>query len=81
MRQAGRSLCGLSSASALHRLRLGGPTTPKMLSVVLSLILGTIGTVLWLEGGPQPRTWEAWFLLVVILMVAAAPMLLCWLFC
>jgi hypothetical protein len=52
-----------------------------MLSVVLSLILGTIGTVLWLEGGPQPRTWEAWFLLVVILMVAAAPMLMCWLFC
>jgi hypothetical protein len=29
------------------------------LSVVLSLILGAIGIVLWSEGGPQPRTWEA----------------------
>jgi hypothetical protein len=29
----------------------------------------------------HPRTWEAWFLLIVILMVAAAPMLMRWLFC
>jgi hypothetical protein len=39
-RQAARSPCGLSSASALHRLRAGGPTTLLMLSVVLSLHLG-----------------------------------------
>jgi hypothetical protein len=38
------------------------------LSVVLSLILGVIGIVLWIEGGPQPRTWEAWLLLAVILV-------------
>ena len=51
------------------------------LSVVLSLILGVIGIVLWIEGGPQPRTWGAWLLLVAIVVVAALPMLLCWLFC
>ena len=51
------------------------------LSVVLSLILGAIGIVLWIEGGPQPRTWGAWRLLVAIVVVAALPMLLCWLFC
>jgi hypothetical protein len=51
------------------------------LSVVLSLILGVIGIVLWSEGGPQPRTWEAWLLLGAIIVVAALPMLLCWLFC
>jgi len=37
--------------------------------------------VLWLEGGPTPRTWAAWLLLVAILIVSALPALLCWLFC
>jgi hypothetical protein len=52
-----------------------------MLSGALSLVLGAIGIVLWLEGGPHPRTWEAWFLLGVILIVTALPLLLCQLFC
>jgi len=51
------------------------------LSVVLSLMLEVIGIVLWIEGGPQPRTWEAWLLLGAIVVVAALPILLCWLFC
>ncbi|HSL48200.1 MAG TPA: hypothetical protein VK878_03980 [Candidatus Deferrimicrobiaceae bacterium] len=29
------------------------------LSLVVSLLLGLIGGVLWLEGGPHPRSWEA----------------------
>jgi hypothetical protein len=37
--------------------------------------------VLWIEGGPHPRTRAAWLLLVAILIVSALPMLLCWLFC
>jgi hypothetical protein len=37
--------------------------------------------VLWIEGGPHPRTRMAWLLLVAILIVSAMPMLLCWLFC
>jgi hypothetical protein len=37
--------------------------------------------VLWLEGGPLPRTWEAWLLLMVILVAAALSALLYWLFC
>ncbi len=51
------------------------------LSVVLSLILGVIGIVLWVEGGPQPRTRGAWLLLGAIIVVAPLPMVLCWLFC
>jgi hypothetical protein len=44
-------------------------------------VLGAIGVVLWIEGGPHPRTSAAWLLLVAILIVSARPMLLCWLFC
>jgi len=40
-----------------------------------------IGIVLWIEVGPHPRTWAAWLLLVVILIVSALPALLCQLFC
>ena len=50
-------------------------------SVVAALLLALIGVVLWLEGGPHPRTWEAWLLLGAILVAAALPVLLCWLFC
>jgi hypothetical protein len=50
-------------------------------SVVLSLLFALIGVVMWIEGGPHPRTWGAWLLLVAIVVVAALPMLLCWLFC
>jgi hypothetical protein len=50
-------------------------------SLVLSLLLGLIGVVMWTEGGPHPRTRAAWLLLVAILVVAALPVLLCWLFC
>ncbi len=45
------------------------------LSVVLSLFLAAIGLALWIEGGPQPRTWGAWRLLVAIVVVAALPIL------
>jgi hypothetical protein len=50
-------------------------------SLVLSLLLALIGVVLWIEGGPRPRTRAAWLLLVTILIVSALPMLVCWLFC
>jgi len=50
-------------------------------SVVLSLLLALIGVVLWIEGGPHPRTWAAWLLLLAIAIVSALPMLLCYLFC
>jgi hypothetical protein len=50
-------------------------------SVVLSLLFALIGVVMWIEGGPHPRTWVAWLLLVTILIVSALPVLLCWLFC
>jgi uncharacterized protein (DUF983 family) len=50
-------------------------------SVVLSLVMTVVGVVLWIEGGPHPRTWAAWLVLVAILMVAALPALLCRLFC
>ena len=49
--------------------------------LMLSVVMAVIGVVLWIEGGPRPRTWAAWLLLVVILIVSALPMLLCWLFC
>ena len=52
-----------------------------MYSLMLSLILAVVGVVLWMEGGPHPRTRAAWLLLVAILIVSALPMLLCWLFC
>jgi hypothetical protein len=48
-------------------------------SVVLSLLLALIGVVLWIEGGPHPRTWPARLLLVAILLIAALPALICWL--
>ena len=48
---------------------------------MLSLVLAVVGVVLWIEGGPHPRTRMAWLLLVAILIVSALPMLLCWLFC
>ena len=51
-----------------------------MYSFLLSLVLAVIGIVIWIEGGPHPRTWGAWTLLGVILTVAALPVLLCWLF-
>ncbi len=52
-----------------------------MYSVMLSLVLAVVGVVLWIEGGPHPRTWAAWQLLVAIVIVSALPTLLCWLFC
>jgi hypothetical protein len=52
-----------------------------MYSLMLSVVTAVIGVVVWIEGGPHPRTWAAWLLLVVILIVSALPMLLCWLFC
>jgi hypothetical protein len=50
-------------------------------SLVAALLLALIGVVLWLEGGPHPRTGEVWLLLVAILIVSALPALLCWLLC
>jgi len=50
-------------------------------SGVLALVMTAVGVVLWIEGGPTPRTWAAWLLLVAILIVSALPALLCWLFC
>ena len=50
-------------------------------SLVMSLLLAVIGIVLWVEGGPTPRTWAAWPVLVAILIVSALPTLLCRLFC
>ena len=52
-----------------------------MYSLMLSLILAVVGVVLWMEGGPHPRTRAAWLLLVAILIVSALPMLMCRLFC
>ncbi len=49
--------------------------------LALSLLLAAIGLVLWVGGGPHPRTRGAWLLLVAILIVAALPALLCWMFC
>jgi hypothetical protein len=46
-----------------------------------SLLLAVMGVVLWIEGGPHPRTPAAWVLLMAILIISALPMLLCWLFC
>jgi hypothetical protein len=50
-------------------------------SLLVSLLLVLIGVVLWIEGGPHPRTRAACLLLMAILIVSALPMLLCWLFC
>jgi hypothetical protein len=48
---------------------------------MLSLVMAVVGVVMWIEGGPHPRTRAAWLLLAAILVVAALPVLLCWLFC
>ncbi len=50
-------------------------------SLVVSLLLEVIGIVLWIAGGPHPRTWAAWLLLVAILIVSALPALFYRLFC
>jgi hypothetical protein len=50
-------------------------------SLVVSLLLEVIGIVLWIAGGPHPRTWAAWLLLVAILIVSALPALVYRLFC
>jgi hypothetical protein len=50
-------------------------------SLVVSLLLALIGVVMWIEGGPHPRTWAAWLLLGAILIVSALPALMCRLFC
>jgi hypothetical protein len=52
-----------------------------MYSLMLSVVMAVIGVVLWIEGGPHPRTWAAWLLLVAILIVSALPVLLWRLFC
>ena len=51
------------------------------LSLVVSLLLAVIGLVLWIEGGPHPRTWDAWLLLVATLIVSALPALIYRLLC
>jgi hypothetical protein len=48
-----------------------------MYSFMLSVVLAVIGIVVWIEGGPHPRTRGAWLLLVGILIAAAMPALLC----
>jgi hypothetical protein len=50
-------------------------------SLVVSLLLTLIGVVLWSQGGPTPRTWAAWLLLVAIVIISALPALLCWVLC
>ena len=50
-------------------------------SLVVSLLIAVIGGVLWVEGGPHPRTWAAWLLLGAILIVSALPALFYRLFC
>jgi hypothetical protein len=50
-------------------------------SLGVSLFLAVVGLVLWIEGGPHPRTGAAWLLLVAILITSALPVLLCRLFC
>ena len=55
--------------------------TELRLRAALSLRLAAIGLVLWVGGGPHPRTRGAWLLLVAILIVAALPALLYWMFC
>jgi hypothetical protein len=51
------------------------------ISLSVSLLFAVIGLVLWIEGGPHPRTRAAWLLLAAILIVAALPVLMCGLFC
>jgi hypothetical protein len=48
---------------------------------MLSLVMAVVGVVMWIEGGPHPRTRAAWLLLVAILIVSVLPMLVCRLFC
>ena len=45
------------------------------------LLFALLGVVVWIEGGPHPRTWGAWLLLVAILIVSALPALFYRLFC
>jgi hypothetical protein len=52
-----------------------------MYSLMLSVVMTVVGVVLWIEGGPHPRTRAAWLLLVAIVIVSALPVLLCRLFC
>ncbi len=52
-----------------------------MVSLVVPLLLAVVGLVLWIEGGPHPRTWAAWLLLGAILIVSALPALMSRLFC
>ncbi len=59
----------------------GRPPRAVTYSLMLSVVLAVVGVVLWIEGGPHPRTGAAWLLLVAILIVAALPALLCQLFC
>jgi len=47
----------------------------------VSVLFAAIGVVFWIGGGPHPRTRGAWLLLVAILIIAALPALLCWVFC
>lgn len=52
-----------------------------MYSFIVSVIMMVVGIVLWIEGGPHPRTRGAWVLLGAIVIVSAMPPALCWLFC
>jgi hypothetical protein len=64
-----------------RRQSSGGRLAPMTYSLVLSLLLALLGVVMWIEGGPHPRTWAAWLLLVTILIISALPVLLCRLIC
>ena len=77
----GGEYVGLLDDGVPRRQSNRGRLAPMTYSVVLSLLFALIGVVTWIEGGPHPRTWAAWLLLVTILIVSALPVLLCWLFC
>ena len=72
------SVRGRFGPSGLLIGRIGAAIT---FSLVVSLLIALIGVVLWIEGGPTPRTRDAWLLLVAIFIVAALPVLMCGLFC
>jgi hypothetical protein len=46
-------------------------------SLMLSVVMAAVGVVMWIEGGPHPRTRAAWLLLGAILVVSVLPMLVC----